>query len=306
MPKQFLKHLARLYLPVFQYETDTMKILYAGYSHIKRNYFVRFLLDCNPDQVYIGRRWFWKLPELVNSDIDIVVSEVSRMSLSRFQNYKGYILPEWVPMRINISRPLEEICRGSVSHFSDIKKRIRKYNLTYEVLSDKESFDYFIERIYHPFISKRHGEEALIEDLQPITESSASFLIAVKENGIIVAGALLKRLGDSLSGLRLGILDGNEEYRRHGVIGAIYYFSILEGQKMGYRFLDVGGTRPFISDHLTCYKLGLSAEFSLDHTPWKEYMWLGVNKHSVGAGEFMKNNPFVYLNNDNTLGKYMT
>ena len=34
---EWLKHLARLYLPVYQYESDTMRIAYAGYSSIKKD-----------------------------------------------------------------------------------------------------------------------------------------------------------------------------------------------------------------------------------------------------------------------------
>ena len=37
MEIDWLKHLARLYLPIYQYESETTKIAYAGYSSIKRN-----------------------------------------------------------------------------------------------------------------------------------------------------------------------------------------------------------------------------------------------------------------------------
>ncbi len=48
------------------------------------------------------------------------------------------------------------------------------------------------------------------------------------------------------------------------MIGAIYYFGILEGQKTGCKYLNVGGTQPFLSDGLTRFKLGLGAEFILN------------------------------------------
>jgi hypothetical protein len=93
---------------------------------------------------------------------------------------------------------------------------------------------------------------------------------------------------------------------RHGAIGAMYYFSILEGQKMKSRYLDIGGTRPFLTDGLTRYKLGLGAEFISDHSPWKEYLWLGVNDRSTFAKEFICSNPFMYLNKDFRLIKHET
>lgn len=106
--------------------------------------------------------------------------------------------------------------------------------------------------------------------------------------------------------MRLGLLDGNEEYLRHGVVGALYYFGILEGQKMGCRYFSVGGTRPFLTDGLTKYKIGLGAEFVSDHSLTREYLWFGMNENSSGAKEFIHNNPFVHLHKDQRLIKHGT
>jgi hypothetical protein len=305
MDTDWIKHLARLYLPVYQYESDTMKIAYAGYSSIKKNYYVRLLLDRSGHHTFLGRRLYWQIPELIKSyNLDIVVSEISPYVIKKFQNYKGYIVPEWVRMKINIDRPISEICKRHVSDFSDVIRRIRKYNMTYEILTEKESFNYFNEKLYLPYITKRHGGEAWIEDLSQIWETTHSpLLMAVKENGVIVGGSFIKKSEDSLCLMRLGLLDGNDEYRRHGVIGALYYFSILEGKKMGYKYLDVGGTRPFLTDGLTRYKTGLSAQFVSSLSPTAVYLWLGVNEHSNIAGEFMRKNPVVYVNKDFSLAR---
>jgi hypothetical protein len=84
----------------------------------------------------------------------------------------------------------------------------------------------------------------------------------------------------------------------------MYYFSIIEGQKMNCRYLDVGGTRPFLTDGLTKYKMGLGAEFLSEPSTWKEYLWFGMNENSTFAKEFVRNNSFLYLNNDRKLVKH--
>jgi hypothetical protein len=308
MTNVWIKNLARLYLPIYQFESDTRKIIYAGYSSIKKNYYVRLLLDKKNHSTFLGRRWYWEIPGLIKSyNPDLAISEISRITLNHFQKCSGYILPEWAIMRINIVGPISEICKGSVSDFSDVKRLIRKYNLTYEILTDLESFNYFNENIYLPYITKRHGEEALIEDLKILWRSSPSpFLMAIMENGNLVAEALVRKSGDLIFLMRLGLLDGNQIYMRHGAIGALYYFCILEGKKMGCRYLDVGGTRPFLTDGLTKYKMGLGAEFLSDHSAWKEYLWLGLNNNSAFANEFIRSNPFIYLNRELRLVKYPT
>ena len=304
MKIDWFKRIARLYLPVYQYESETMKIAYAGYSSIKKNYYVRLLQDGNNHHSFLGRRFFWQIPELIKSDnLDIVIAEISPITFKNFQKCNGYILPEWVRMRINIDRPLSEICKRSVSDFPDVTRKIRKNNLTYEILTDQKSFNSFNEKFYLPFITKRYGKEAWIEDLNIMWKSSPSpFLIAVRKGEKTVGMSIVRKSEDTFSLFRLGLLDGNDEYRRLGVIGAIYYFSILEGQKMRCQFLDVGGARPFFTDGLTKYKLGLGAEFITNVNPGNEvFLWLGVNEHSPSANEFINSNPFIYFNKDLSL-----
>lgn len=297
MTTAWLRTLARLYLPIYQCESDTTKIVYAGYSSIKKNYYFRKLQDKNNHHTFLGRRLFWDIPNLVKShNLDMIISEISPITLNHFLKCNGYILPEWVTMGINIDRPMSEICQRRVSDFSDVLRKIRKYKLTYEILTEKESFKCFYDKFYLPYITKRHGEEAWIEDLNRMWSPSLSpLLIAVKEDGVIVGEAVIRKYGESLFLSRLGLLDGIDEYRSHGVIGALYYFSIVEGQKMGCRDLNVGGTRPFLTDGLTKFKIGLGAEFVSDHSLKKDYLWFGVNEHSIVAKEFMDNNPFMYL-----------
>ncbi len=305
MTNNWFKYLARLYLPIYQYESGTTKIIYAGYSSIKKNYYVNLMLDGNNHHTFLGRRLFWEIPNLLKSNnLDMIVSEISPITLNHFLKCNGYLVPEWITMKINIDRPMSEICNRHVSDFSDVIRKIRKHKLTYEILKEKESFEHFYNKFYLPYIAKRHGEEAWIEDLNVMWSSSPSpFLIAIKEDGVIVAEAIIKKSEESLFLLRLGLLDGIDEYRRHGAIGAIYYFSILEAQKMGCRVMNVGGTRPFLTDGLTKYKIGLGAEIVSDYNIKKNYLWLGVNEHSIVAKEFILNNPFMHLNKDFSLSR---
>jgi hypothetical protein len=305
MLNEWLKHLARLYLPVYLYNSGKIMMFYMGYSSVKRNYYARMFLDTG-EYSFIGRRWFWQNGRLLRSDNNVlVISEISPFALKQFRKYKGFIIPEWTNTRINIDRPIGEIIHRKNSDFSNVMRRIRKYNLTYEILTKQEDFEFFNEKIYIPYISKRYGEEALIDDLKKFWNSRpAPVIMAVKEEGRIVGASLVRKSEDSLFLLRVGLLDGNDEYRLHGVIGALYYFGIVEGQKMGCRYFDLGGTRPFLTDGLTKYKIGLGAEFVSDLSPQKEYLWLGITEDSVQAAELLAENAFMHVNSDFKLVKY--
>jgi hypothetical protein len=298
MAKEYLKDSARLLLPLYRMESETIKFIYAGYSSIKTSYYDRLIFGRCISKRFLGFRCFSQIPSLIKDyNLDMAVAEISPLVLRNFQEYSGYIIPEWVKMRINIDSPLNQLCRRSTTHFHDVMRLIRKHKLTYEIVTDNESLNFFHSRMYLPFVTKRHGGEAWIEDLDSyINSTPPPELMIIKENGMIVGGVVLSKTGDTISLLRLGLLDGNEEYRKHGVIGAIYYFGVLEGKKMALKYVDVGGSRPFLSDNLTRFKIGLGAEFISNLSPTKEYLWLGVNPGSSAAMEFMQNVMYVDKN----------
>jgi hypothetical protein len=297
MNKDWLKDIARLNLPVYQYESENFKILYAGYSQVKREYFRRMIIRNHHSKKYLGRRWFWQIPGLIKShNYDLVLSEVSRVASYYLKRRSGYILPEWASMRINIDKPLAELCRSSVSDFNDIKRLIRKFKLTYEITYKDDTLDMFIEKLHLPYINNRYGDEALIVDLKAYWKASSfPLLLTVKEDGVLVSGVLCRIEGDSFFMFALGLIDGKDLYRVHGCIGALYYFSILEGKKRKLRFLNVGGSHPFLTDSLTRYKLGLGAEFVPAHVSYSQSIWLGVNVSSQTAAEFIQKNPFLIV-----------
>jgi hypothetical protein len=308
MIKDRLRHLARIYMPVYQYESDGMKFIYAGYSPIKRCYYARLFINSNCEHTFLGRYWYFRIRSLFDSlNTDMIISEISPDTFTHFQNGNGFILPVWTAIRVNIDRPFCDIFSDRVTrmNYKNTVRCLRNHNLTYELLSDKESFKFFKERFYHPYMNKRHGEEAFIEDLNVMwKESENPLLMAIREEGIIVGMLFLKKSGDLLHLMRLGLLDGNKELLNHGVIGAMYYFGILEGQKMGCKWVDFGGTRPFLTDGLTKYKVGWGGEFVRDLSPTKEYLWFGLNEKSSMAKAFIHCNPFMFVDKDFRLVKY--
>jgi hypothetical protein len=85
----------------------------------------------------------------------------------------------------------------------------------------------------------------------------------------------------------------------------MYYYGILDGQNRGCKYFDAGGSRPFINDGLTKYKLGWGAEFVAKYSPTGEYVWFGVNERSLAAQEFISNNQFMYFNKDHKLIRHV-
>jgi hypothetical protein len=303
--KEWLRKMARIYLPVYKFQSDDLKFIYAGYSPIKKSYYARLFLGKEYEQKYLGRYWYSTVPGLTRTkDIDLIITEISTVTYNYFRDSKGFILPVWTPMRIKIVHDIDVFFKGS-DNFLAIIRRIKKYNLTCETLTDYDSFRVFNDRYYQPYMANRHGEEAFVEDLEEMWKTASQpMILAVKEGDVIAGMALIKKSGNLLLFLRLGLIDGNEEYLKHGVIGAFYYFGMKEAQRLGCSHVDLGGTRPFLTDGLTRYKSSLGGEFIMDLSPTKEYLWFGVNEHSESARNFLSHNPFMFVNNEFKLEKH--
>ena len=299
MIKDKIRHLARIYLPVYLFEYGKMKIIYAGYSPIKRFYFARLFLNDNSRYKFKGMFRYSGIPELVDKmNVDMAISEVGNYTMAYFRNTEGNILPVWATIRIAIDRPDEVLFHKNrkVTHFKDIIRRINKHGLSYDVSNDRKLFSLFNEKFYKPYIAGRHGKEAFIEDLKVIWDVHRQpFMLIIREKGEIVGMSFCRISGDTLYLMRVGLKDGNQEYASHGAIGATYYFGVLEGKKRGCKFLDLGGGRAFLNDKLTRYKTGLGAEFEPELLPSKEYLWLWVNRRSSYAREYLEKNPFMYV-----------
>jgi hypothetical protein len=292
--KQCLKHLARLNLPVYIFEKDDFKVAYAGYSEVKKNYSGRFPFGNQPaNAVFVGRKWFWQVTRL---EVDITFAEVSLGTMPYFRHASGFVLPEWVTMHISTTQPMSELRQPSVSHFADIERLIRKHALGFETSTATEDVNQFYQEMYLPYTRTRHKDEALIESLGSIFDPGKDFfMLFIREKGQRVAAGLIERHASHVHLKRLGVKDGHEQYMRHGAVGAIYYFLYLEAQRLGCRYIDIGGSRPFLTDGLTRHKLGLHAQFHSDHSTWREYLWMGIDPNSARGQGFIRDNPFVYL-----------
>jgi hypothetical protein len=276
-----------------------MTVAYAGYSSIKRNYFGRFPFSGTaPQPEFRGRLPYRRVPPLLDRDCDLLFAEVGTLTTRYFQGAGGTIIPEWTPMRIDITRPMEELRRRGVSDFANVERYIRKYGLTCRLTADRRELEQFYGKMYLPYLAARHGDEALMETMPELLDHKADLvLLLVLEEGEPISGVLMERCDGYLNMFRLGIARGDASLISHGAIGALYYFAVIEGQQTGCRYLDVGGTRPFLTDGITQSKLRHSARFSPHYSAFSENLWFG-HAPTPPAEAFVENNPYLYWSSD--------
>lgn len=90
--------------------------------------------------------------------------------------------------------------------------------------------------------------------------------------------------------------DGDREYVRQGVIGAIYYSLMMEMEERGYEKISFGGARPFLSDGVTRFKWSLNGRLAADsEAPGSMALWLTLIKDSPPLRDFLVDNPFIHF-----------
>ncbi len=308
-----LKALIRFWLPVYVLtEADSPakkppKLIYAGYSSAQRKYMAQRLFGRKTYTCRLsGVDFFWHLKSRrrrLNLKADVLIAEASFLTIGFFLKSEGYVMPELIDMKIDIRQPMEVMKRRKGSDFSDVERLIRKYHWNYSVTREAKAYHDFFFNMHLPYIKLRYPGRAIIPTFRQFQESCrSSFLIHVHRDDSPLAGIVVVIDQGHPSLHRLGIRGGNTDYLKQGVIGAMYYFAILESQKMGYGELWLGGTYPFLSDGLTKYKMRLNGEFILNDDRDRNHLWV-FSGNSESARNFFRQNPFICVGRDGKLRK---
>ncbi len=246
----------------------------------------------------LGKHWIWKISRLL-------AKHPSAPSLCLFEKggftdkfpscNPGLTIPCWFQSEIDISMPIEKLSKRKRRGFNDILRRIRKFNLSYEVTNNPRDFEHFYETMHVPYIKNRHGAESMFlsrKRIQKIFKEST--LILLKKDNEVIAGDLLEQTSRGAALRLTGIKDGNLDYLRYGAGVALYYFGILEAQKRGYKKINIGGTTPFLSDGLTRFKSFINAKIVPNTYLSKKCLWMMFLKDSAALENFFVKNPVVY------------
>ncbi|MBI4650183.1 hypothetical protein HY745_02645 [Candidatus Desantisbacteria bacterium] len=259
----------KIYLPAFKFHGKSklngieFVFIYAGSDDIYHNYFAEEFFSPGYKKEFIGYHLFWNIRNFMRKNFPeciLIFVEFNIFTNYLFKKQPSFKIPSWLEMEIDISLPMNLMRKLRRSGYLDIQRHIRKYNLNFEVTTSQIQFENFYYNMHLPYIKKRHLNIAIIDsysDFMKICKNSELFIF--KKENETAGGMIVEYKNNGVFFRRLGIENGNEAYLKAGIIGAAYYFTIIEMQKKGYKKINIGGTRAFLNNGLTKYKLGLSA-----------------------------------------------
>jgi hypothetical protein len=227
----------------------------------------------------IGRIYLWDLRKFVDQQ-DSALVDVYK-SFVRFFDNNGFLVPSLVGQVLDINEPVDKAIKLSSREL----KKVNKYK--YEISNDPDALKFFYEKMYVPYAKIRYGEFAHIESFSYLKKIFRNGeLVFVTFNGERVSAYLCEIDGDEYICGKNGALD--ESFVREGAMVAAYYFSILRAKEIGAKFVNFGGSKPFLLDGVLRHKNQWGTRICESK----------VSKRFVYLKNVLFEQPFVYVDGD--------
>jgi hypothetical protein len=207
--------------------------------------------------IRVGTIYAWSLRKFAYGHDKVIIDMHSR--LARFFT-DDIIAPRWVRQTLDLATPVDELFNKR-SRRKEIEK-VKKFRPVFS--TDPADLDFFYDQMYIPYIRKWQDDAVIIKkvvvqkDLAKIGE-----LCFLKLDDKVVAGQFCNHIGDTYILMTFGLTD--EVYVREGATAALFYYGILRAQEKGARYVDLGLSRPFISDGVLNYKRKWGGRIQRDH-----------------------------------------
>jgi hypothetical protein len=275
-----------------------LAVMFAGQLESK-NYVAHLAFAGTPRESALGHRWIWRvLPRNWRGDsVDLRVVELETRERQRFRGRYQVCIPCWVGGEIDLAAAVAHT-RESKNAKEDLR-RIRRDQIEYEVTRSDQAFERFYVNMYTPYIESVYGDRAFSMSHAEMTRMrDRSELFIVKMKGEPVAGVIIVYENGRPRAWSLGVKDGNRAYVKAGALRALDYLLVFYLAGKGHVTVHMGASRPFLKDGVLRHKRRNGLRLT-DHTS-RSYA-LRPAQRSRAAEAFLKNNPFIALEQDESL-----
>jgi hypothetical protein len=267
-----------------------------------RSYLCGLIYGDSFNELNLGRVWYWnaiRIARKAKYDCAIMLVEVHHSLGEILNSKKWFYIPQWVKGEVDI--PIGTLVLQDRSLKSDLR-RIRKNALQYQVCRDPESLSDFYYNMHIPYITISHGNCAHISPFEEIKRGLTSGdLLFVTKQGERIAGALILYEETGARLWSFGVRGGNNKYLVDGVIGALYYYSLVYLESKGFNKVNFGWSRSFLRDGVLRYKAKWSQRL---FGTSQNGIALRVLSDTQAVREFLYRNPFIFKRQNLLYGAY--
>lgn len=178
-----------------------------------------------------------------------------------------------------------------------VRRQIRDHGYTYRVTEDEGEFAWFYEHAYAPTMRARHAENARSvgaqEALERVFRNGNLLLVCTKDGPVGGTANFLDRERGTVMGRLVGVLGGEQEHFRNGVLKATGRFLLEWACEAGYRSVDFQGCEPFLRNGTFQAKVLLGATVTPAPGLSAYRLWMSARTGSSATRAFLLANPLL-------------
>lgn len=208
-------------------------------------------------------------------------------------------LPAWIPLHVDLSSP-ECLSRGK-EKYSRSGSALRKAGFSTDISRGEEDFRFFHEKMFLPYVTSRHGENAVTSSLEETLtglKRDGWELLLIRRGGEMLAGATVEFSGSNARFWQMGVLHGDAKLLAEGVSDAVYHHMLTTCRARGVKTLNLGSCRPFAQDGVLEYKRRFGAYVAKQASDGRGFFDLEVLRPSPGGIDFLAANPMIAVEPD--------
>mgnify|MGYP001949687651 CR=1 FL=1 len=249
------------------------------------------------DQVKVIQRQAISLFDLLckklpNTDSEITVLDFD-FAIQNHLNVAGTKMPHWLKQKINLEGGWDSYLSGMRRKTRrEAQRMIRKFELTTYLVSGADYGPNFYDELYKPYISSRHGDSSVIIEKQEfISKIKHSEIMQLMYQGKVIAAAQINNDGSTLSLGWTGVRDSDDRELR-GAADALDYFCVKHAFDTDCTSVDMGHSRPVLSDGILKYKKKWRAAVNAGVVPQGSFVFK-VNAITSSSKRFFVENPIL-------------
>jgi hypothetical protein len=231
-------------------------------------------------------------------DADLTLLRLNRLARARARARGLLVVPAWVQTTLDTRRSLDAVVEGERSGRSSRKndiRRARKAGFRAVIARGPAEVHHFFEEWCLPFTRMRFGSGMIPMGRDWVRQvARVCSVMWIERDGARVGGALLEPRGRALRNLAFGVRDPAAV--RDGVLSACYWLMIEHAVREGYEALQLGSSRPVLSDGVLRHKLKWGGVL----TPARQwdYFALGVARADDTARAVLAAHPLIAEDGD--------
>ena len=257
-------------------------------------YWTQLLFDDAPSRRVVGElRGANGFVKATLPEAEVTLLRLSRL-VRQHARARGYlVVPVWVQASLDTRRSLDAIVEGERSGRSSRKndiRRARKAGFGAVLAHGPAEVRHFMDEWCNPFVRARYGAGVIRMDEHWVRQMGrVCSVMWIERDGRRVGGALLEPRGREIRNLAFGVRDPAAV--SEGVLSACYWFMIEHAVREGYDALQLGSSRPVLSDGVLRHKLKWGGVLVPAHQ-W-DYFAVGIDRGSDAVRALLAAHPLI-------------